>query len=99
MIDKGLKIFVLFSLILDILVRNFSNEFPLHFYYKAEALMIFSIAVLMYHYKRQLIPFIILGLALNNLLDEFFFNPLVFGLNELLTALFIIIYGTARFKQ
>lgn len=92
-----LKTFVILSIILDVLVRNFGEKFPDHFYYKAEAIMMFSFAALFFHYKNNIFTFIIIGLTFNNLIDELLFNPLKLNLNEIIFSIIFIILSFYKY--
>lgn len=80
--NRLFQIVVFFSLLLDIMARNYSYLFSEHFYYKAEAIMIFSICSYAWYIKDSWITFLIFMLSLNNICDECFFNPTELGINE-----------------
>ena len=94
---RFLEILVISSLILDILVRNFKVYFPEYFYYKAEAIMIFSIASFLLNVKDNWITFLIFSLSINNLSDELFFNPLELGWIELAFTIAVLIIIKFRY--
>ena len=49
------------------------------------------------NFRKIWISFFLFSLSLNNLFDEMFFNPLVFGLNEILFAIFITIIIVVKY--
>ena len=97
MIDKILKTVILFSLLLDIMARNYSELFVPHFYYKAESIMIFSISLYLFRCKKNIVTFLIMSLSLSNFFDEAFFNPTKLEVNEFIFAIVVLIFSIKKY--
>jgi hypothetical protein len=64
----------------------------------AKCLVIVSLVIWTDGYLREWLLFM-LGLTLNNAMDEFFFDPLSIGINEYILLVFLAIYYSQRITK
>lgn len=64
-------------------------------YYIGIALFIAVMAVYIYLNSKRFVAFILMGLAVNNVVDETLANPLEFGVNEFVLLVIIAVYWFA----
>lgn len=83
--------------------NGFSESFGLSkgfLYYTSISFSIFLFHLFIYlNFKNYFITFLLLGLSLNKLMDELFFNPTKLQLNELLFTILIVIFGIYKFRK
>jgi len=74
-----------------------NRNLPVNLYYSTEALAIFTFHLFIFaNFKKYFVTFLLLGLSLNKLLDEIFFDPTKLQLNELFFTLALLIFGLYR---
>ena len=79
------------------IVKPVYPELATSIYYKGDALSHFLLALFIFiNFKKSFVPFVLLGLTINNLADELFFNPTKLQLNELVFAILIFSFGIYR---
>lgn len=92
----------LFWEVLDKNINPFLSEnygFTVSFYYVPLSIVFFLLFLFIFvNFKQYLISFILLGLGINNLADELFFNPTKLQLNELVFFILIVSFGLYRQK-
>lgn len=78
----------------------FWGYMPKGYFYYGNAIFIFCIGLYLWlKDKSSFIKFIILGLSINNLMDELFFDPKVIGISEIFIIIILPIIYIARFKK
>jgi len=71
--------------------------FPVNLYYCSLFLGIFLLHRFIFvNFKQYFVTFLLYGLSINKLLDEFFFDPTKLQLNELLFLIAFLIFGYFR---
>lgn len=82
---------------------TFTINSPFHFlkdiYFEGMALSIFILSVVAYRMLKFVGTEIFVGLALNNLLDEMFFDPKKIDSNEYMIAALTIIFIIYKYKK
>lgn len=77
-----------------------NRNLPVNLYYTSEAMAIFLFHLFIFvNFKQYLITFLLLGLSVNKLFDELFFDPTKMQLNELFFTVAIIIFGIIRQRR
>lgn len=90
MIDKRLnKIILIIAIVLGVATYQLWSFFPKGFFYVGNALFIMLLSVYIYAENKNIVTFVLFGYSINNLLDEFIFNPKEFGSNEIIIAIVI----------
>lgn len=75
----------------------FWSELPKGSFYIGNALFILMLCVYMYlKEKSSVIKFVLFSFALNNFLDETFFDNTTFGLNEILIGIAIVLFAIIK---
>ena len=83
--------------VISIATYLFWGYLPKGSFYIGNAIFIFILSLIIFIQNRKLfITFFLLCIAGNNLLDELFFEPTIFGLNELFITLIVPILYYAR---
>lgn len=78
-----------------ILSENYG--FTVSFYHAPISIVFFLLYLFIFvNFKRYFISFLLLGLSINNMLDELFFDPTKLQLNELVFTFGIISFGLFR---
>lgn len=81
----------------SILTYQFWIYLPKGSFYIGMALFVFLLSVNLFSSNRKKFAyFLLLCLSINNLLDELFFDPTIFGWNEIVSALLIPVIYYAR---
>ena len=97
----GNKIILYIGLVIGILTYLFWEYLKnagFSIFYIGNALFIFSLALYIFLKDRKsFIAYVILGLSVNNLLDEIWFNPIKFNWSEVFVGVLIILL--ALFKN
>lgn len=95
-----MKLLLYITFILSILTYSLWEWFPKGYFYKGNALFIFSLSLYLYiDDRKSFIKYIILCCSVGNLLDELIFNPLKLVLNEYLFALLSALYWVYKMKR
>lgn len=69
------------------------------FYHAPMSIVFFLLYLFIFvNFKKYFITFLLLGLGINNLMDELFFDPTKLQLNELVFTIVIISFGLYRQK-
>lgn len=88
---------LLASLVFSVPGFSENRNLPVNLYYSTKALAIFIFHLFIFlNFKKFLITFLLLGLSLNELFDELFFDPTKLQLNELVFTVIVIIFGFNR---
>jgi len=83
--------------IISIATFQLYKYLPENSFYIGMAIFIFLLSLIIFMQNRKLfISFFLLCIAFNNLIDELFFDPKKFGINEILFALIIPTFYYAR---
>jgi hypothetical protein len=86
--------------VVSLVTYLFWKYLPKGSFYIGNSIFIFLLCVYLFlNEKGSIIKFILLALALNNLLDEVFFNSTKIELNEILTGVSIFIFALIRKKK
>ena len=103
MINKILIWLALGVMVVSYNTWTFTINSPFHFlkdiYFEGMALSIFILSVVAYRMLKFVGTEIFVGLALNNLLDEMFFDPKKIDSNEYMIAALTIIFIIYKYKK
>lgn len=81
-------------------VSGISDALVINLYYTGYAMAFFLFTLFIFvNHKQYFISFIAVGLSFSNLVDELFFDPTKFQLNELVFAILLFIFGIERYYK
>ena len=76
----------------------FWEQLPKGSFYIGNALFIFLLCTYLFVAdSKSFIKFVLFGFALNNLIDELYFNPTKLQVNEILTAIAVLGFGIKKY--
>lgn len=97
MTDKAL---MWVAVVLSIATYQIWPYLPKGYFYKGMAVTLLIFAAVIYRQNSKLlISFFLLCISISNLLDELFFDPIKFGLNELIFAATVPIIWCIKSKR
>lgn len=79
--------------------KGFSEDygFPVNLYYVGLGTSHFLAALFIFVNFNRIWSFLFLGLTINNLVDEIFFSPTKFGLNEYMFTFFLLYFAINKY--
>lgn len=94
------KVLMWVAVILSIATYQLWPYLPKGYFYRGMAITLLIFAVVIYKQNSKLlISFFLLCVSISNLLDEFFFDPRKFGMNELIFAAIVPIIWYVKSKR
>lgn len=95
-----MRILLYIATIVSIITYLFWSYLPKGSFYIGNGFFIFLLCVyLFFTDKTSSIKFILFSLALNNLLDELFFDNTKFGINEILIGIAVIVFAILKYRN
>lgn len=96
--QKDRKWLTILIIVFSIIVYSFHKEIDIllnkehYFWFVGNSMFIFLLTCqILLLSKKKLIPLLLFGLAMNNMFDELFFDPLTTGINEYATGVLILL--------
>lgn len=87
------------AILVSLATYLFWDLMPKGSFFIGNAIFITLLAIYIYINKKNFVTFVLISFAINNLYDELFGNSTELGVNEILTAIFIVIYGFIKYKR
>jgi len=89
MIGKS-KVLLYLALAISLITYLFWQDLPKGSFYIGNSLFISFLCLFIFlNFKKCFLTFVLLGFSLNNLLEELFFNPTKFEINEILVLIIV----------
>lgn len=74
--------------------------FPVNLYFLGTAITLFILCLFIFiNFRQYFISFLLLGLSINNLSDELFFDPTKLQLNELFFTVCLVSFGVWKYYR